>query len=761
MPFVPEAALIALREGLEAFLIVGILLGLVLKMGRPDAKRWVWLGLAGGIAASLIVGLLVQAFLLDTFEERGGAEWFELVAALAAVGVLTYMVFWMWKHTRSLMATLGKKVRDALTANTLWVIAFLVFASVLREGLEVVLFYGALAGRYEGFDLAWSGIIGMVLSVGIVVAILKSTMRFDLQKFFAITGLLLVFIAAGLLVHSVHAATDLGLLDHADAVWDTSGALSDDSVAGRVLHALVGYTSQPTLLQAALYFGYLFGVGIAYLASLGAYRAASRRTGALRIAATVAVVLLAATATTVGAFNPIEVHHDEEASEADSLASAAQALAAYDGKVGVLVRAHGEPVHYNATTYESFKAFVDSIWPYTGLPAELLLLDQGTVLLDDAHPYSSEPSPIDNRLVDAWLQPYTGLAMPFSDSTGLTGLDQDLAGGPVYLAPGTGPGMGEGDVYEMLGLAAYRDWLKMDNNSPMYGHVKDAWASLERQLGAAFGDKVVIAFAHHVDPKMDPAETTEAAAQRLVAEGATLVVDSYMSSVHSDAMNTCMMAPHTMHALDAAGFQGRIVPSGMAGTHEAWARATADEVERLLAYVPAGETVAVYLAQHGGNATAPNPCGDGFDQYAANARTEYELSAAAVQERVAGRAVTIRQVFGQGGGRPDDDVLSVQEALALDGEARTQRIVILPYEFWGNALDNLVYLRESLGFTPDEAPYYGTDHTTRMTRDGMDILVASAAYGTDTKAEALAARIAEAIEAALDGGGSAAGHGHS
>lgn len=761
MPFVPEAALIALREGLEAFLIVGILLGLVLKLGRPDAKRWVWLGLAGGIAASLVVGLLVQAFLLDTFEERGGAEWFELIAALAAVGVLTYMVFWMWKHTRNLMATLGKKVREALTANTLWVITFLVFSSVLREGLEVVLFYGALAGRSAGFDLAWSGLIGMVLSVAIVVAILKSTMRFDLQKFFAITGLLLVFIAAGLLVHSVHAATDLGLLDHADAVWDTSGALSDDSVVGRVLHALVGYTSQPTLLQAVLYFGYLFGVGIAYLASLGAYRATSRRNGVVRVAATLFVVLLAATATTVGALNPVEVHHDEEAAEAGSLASAAEALAAYDGKVGVLVRAHGEPVHYNATTYQSFKDFVDGIWPYTGLPAELLLVDQGTVLLDDAHPYAGEPSPLDSRLVDAWLQPYTGLAIPFSDSTGLTGLDRDLAGGPIYLAPGMGPGIGEGDVYEMMGLATYRDWLKMDNSSPMYGHVKDAWARLGRQIEAAFGDQVVVAFAHHIDPKVDPVETTEAAAQFLVAAGATLVVDSYMSSVHSDAMNTCMMAPHTLHALESAGFQGRVVSSGMAGTHEAWARAAADEVARLLAGVPADEPVAVYLAQHGGNATSPNPCGAGLDQYAANARAEYELSAAAVEARIEGRPVTVRQVYGQGGSSPDDGVLSVQEALALDGDAGTEHIVILPYEFWGNALDNLVYLRESLGFTPDEAPYYGADHTTRMTRDGMDILVASAAYGTDLKAEALAARIAEAIEAALGGGGSTVEHGHS
>src|SRR5688500_2944846 len=145
MAFVPEAALIALREGLEALLITGILLGLVTKLGRADARRWVWGGFVAGAVASLAVGLAVQRFLLDAFEAQGGAEVFELVAALAAVGVLTYMIVWMWKHTRELMTTVRAQVADALARGDVIAIAFLTFASVLREGLETVLFYGALA----------------------------------------------------------------------------------------------------------------------------------------------------------------------------------------------------------------------------------------------------------------------------------------------------------------------------------------------------------------------------------------------------------------------------------------------------------------------------------------------------------------------------------------------------------------------------------------------------------------------------------------
>ncbi len=749
MGFVAEAALIALREGLEAFLIVGILLGLVIKLGRPDAKRWVWLGMAAGIGASILAGVLVQQFLLEPFERNGGAEWFELVAALVAVGVLTYMVFWMWKHTRGLMATLHRKVSDALTANTTGVIIALVFVSVLREGLEVVLFYGALAGRYGSFDLVWSGLLGALASVAIVVAILKTTLHFDLQKFFAITGILLVFVAAGLLVHSVHAASDLGLIAHADAIWDTSGALSDGSAVGRILHALIGYTAQPTLLQAILYFGYLFGVGLTYLGTLGSFKSRSGAASRARIAVAVGLVLLTLGAITVGALDPVQSNHPHEATEASHIVQASDALAEFDGKVGVLIRHHGEPIHYNATTYASFKAFIDSIWPYTGLPPELLLVDQGTIFIDAAHPYDDQLHPTDGRLVDAWLGPYVGAAIPVADPLEASTLEEDLASGQFYLAPGTGPGLGEGDLYEILGLATYRDYLKMDNASPMYGHVQDAWGSLGAQVQRAFGDKVVLAFAHHVDPKVDPQETTQAAARRLADAGVGFVVDAYMSSIHSDAMNTCMMAPHVQHALREAGFNGPIVAAGMPGTHPAWAEATASEVQRLVARLPTGAPVAVYLAQHGGNPGSPNPCGPegATDQYAANARLEYGLAEAAVQQRL-GDAVVVRQVYGQGGGDPDDGVLSPLEALALDRDAGVRDVVILPYEFWGNALDNLVYLRESLGFQPEDAPYYGADHTTHLTKDGMSIQVASASFGTEAKAEALVARIAEAI---LDG----------
>lgn len=308
--FVTEAALIALREGLEALLITGILLGLVTKLGRPDVRKHVWLGFGAAALASVALGWVVQRFLLETFELRGGAEWFEIGAALVAVVVLTYMVLWMWKHTRGMMATMRADVQEHLTRGALFGIVALTFASVIREGLEVVLFYSALATRWSAFDLAWSGLVGFVLSAALVWMILRGAGKFDLARFFGITGILLVFVAAGLLVHTVMAAMTLGALPPAPALWDTSGAIPDDGALGRILHAIIGYTSTPTLLQASVYFGYLFGVGGWYLWSLGAFHrrtpegSAVRKRAAAAALVTVAVVLAAVA---VGVANPGEM----------------------------------------------------------------------------------------------------------------------------------------------------------------------------------------------------------------------------------------------------------------------------------------------------------------------------------------------------------------------------------------------------------------------------------------------------------------------
>jgi high-affinity iron transporter len=774
--FVTEAALIALREGLEAFLIVGILLGFVTKLGRLDARKWVWVGLGAGVLASVLLGILVQVFLLDVFENQGGGEWFELVAALVAVGVLTYMVFWMWKHTRSLMVELREKVGAALENNMLWIVAALVFFSTLREGLEVVLFYAALAARNGAFDLVWSGALGMVVSAGIAFAIFRTTVSFNLQKFFAVTGILLIFVAAGLLVHSIHAAMEVGLLPEQDAIWDTSGAISDDSAAGRILHALLGYTAQPNLIQALLYFGYLFGVGIPYLAGIGLFRRSDKTVRKAAVAAVLVLVWAASVGTVWGAASPISGLHDEhDGADAHALAApdhksifanASQALAERGGKVGILIRDHGEAVEYNATTYESMKEFITHIWGYTPFPPEALSADEGTILLDIADPYAGQPTPTPT-LMDAWTRPFSGAAIPFDDPLDL------CPGASLYQVPNGGPGVGEGDVYEVLGLCAYLDWIKMDNHSPRYEQGLASWSYLGYHLHKHFGDRVVVAFSHGHDPKVNANESLDAAAAFLVKNDVDVVLDAYQSSVFSDAMNTCMMAPHAEHALRAAGFKGDIVPVGQSGTHPLWGQATAKFAVSTLAQFPSSTKISIHLTQHGGSPTSPNPCAPGYDpkrsmavgmlpgpvrpvapgsdapadQYVANLNEQFAVTQDPVAAALSGRGnVTIRHVYGAGAGAPDDGVLSPLEALELDRQEGIRQAVIIPYEFWGNAVDNLVYLRESLGFTPDAAPYYDDHFETRLSVNGVRVLVTSAFFETELKSDAQLIRIAETIE---------------
>ena len=757
MAFVTEAALIALREGLEALLVTGILLGLVVKLGRPDARKHVLLGFGAAVLASLLLGFLVQRYLLDAFEERGGAEWFELGAVLVAVVVLTYMVFWMWRHTRGLMAAMRDQVASALTRGALWSIVLLTFASVIREGLEVVLFYGALASRAAPIDLAWSGLVGFAASAVLVWAILRGAARFDLQGFFAATGFLLVFVAAGLLVHGVSAATGLGLLDPAPALWDTSGVLTDESAVGRVLHALVGYTATPTLLQGLLYFGYVFGVGGAYLWSLGVFHRRTSAGPALRqapVLAALAALLFVGYAVGMGVTHPGALV-DGHGHGGDEDAHAASLAIPEGQKVGVLLRSHGEPVHYNETTYRSFADFVESLLVMFDME-NLLLVDQGTVLLDRAHPFGKGPR-LDATLMDAWTRDHAGPALYVGSPVPQVKESQVPLFDGFYLAPG-GPGLGEPDVLEMAGLSAYLEWLQMENHSPMHETKGLVLEAAEALLKQRYGDRVVVQRSHHVLPRVGPGESDAEAAEAFKAAGVSVVVDAYTSAVFSDVMNTCMMMPHLEHAFEEAGWKGRMVhatPSGL--THGYW-HAVADRVAALLAEYPEDEPVAVFLTHHGADPKAQSPCGGGADQYNKNAAALHAGVLQALGETVARADVRYYQVYGQGAGAADDGVLSPREALAQARKDGALHVIDLPYELTGDGFDNLVAQRASYGLDPQEAPHYDARRETRLTAQGMDVRIVSSSFGHAARGAALV----EVIEAALRSaaGGDGEGHAH-
>jgi high-affinity iron transporter len=756
LDIVPGAVLIALREGLEALLVLGILCGLVVKLGRPEARRSIFLGAGLAAVASVAVGIAVDRWIRGFFE-TGGAEAFELIAALVAVVVLTYMVVWMWRHTRGLMATLRRQVSVALAQDKVAVLMLLAFATVLREGLETVLFYGALAGQAAPLDLGVSAIVGFAISGGIAYGIFRGSVRLDLPKFFALTGCFLVLIAGGLLVHSADAAMALGLLPPAEPIWDTSAFLSNDSPGGRVLHALVGYWAAPTLVQALLYFGYVLGLGGWFLASLGLFRVPARSGAAPpqphrnpRVVAAGLVVLIVSGTVLAGATGTFR-GTAPEAMEAATLPPGA--------KMGLLYRSHGEPPEYNATTYASFARFTREILTMFG-QEHLLAVDQGTVLLDRDDPYASSPSP-SPRLVNAWLRDQPGPAVFVPDPGELAQAEELRLVGSYYLLPGPGPGLGEPDILEMAGLGAWLEWEKMGGRSPHYETerlVKERALALLRERWPGIEAR----FGYMVNPYMHPRGELEEAVQDLAASGVTHIVDFYAASVRSDVMDTCMMRPHVDHALEQERFAGPVVRAGMAGHTTAWAEGVAARVQELLVRFPAGADVAVFLSQHGGAPGSRSPCGSGVDQYRANTLREFELARQAVAGSVAwGGRLGVYHVYAQGASEQSDPggvVLSPAEVLAAAEADGFAYVLDLPYDFVADGFDDLVVLREAYGFTRDEAPYFDAAHETSFTVRGMRVLIASAASGIEAKARAHV----EVIDAALrdglrDGGAAGAG----
>ncbi len=744
MAFVTEAALIALREGLEALLITGILLGLVTRLGRPDARKHVWLGFWSAVAGSVLAGWVIQRYLFTAFEAGGGGAWFELIAALLAVATLTYMVFWMWSHTTQVIAQAKDRVATALTTGSLVTIVFITFISVIREGLETVLFYSALAGQYTFLDLALSGLVGFAVSAGLVYLVLKTSRKIGLKRFFTATGIFLIIVAAMLLTHVVGAITELGWIDPQPAIWDTSAAIADDSITGRLLHATMGYTATPSLLQAVLYFGYLFIAGGAYLWVNGVFHRSTTDGKQLlgrRVAVALVAVLLIVSVVGAGAANPTDtLAGHSHGGDGDEDHDHPDAEIPEDQHVAIVLRNHGEPVHYNETTYRSFAQFTRHLLETLGMEA-LLEVDQGTVLLDKAHPFEKGPR-IDATYMDAWLDTHPGPAVytgsPFPDTQEAPVMDG------YYMMPG-GPGLGEPDILESAGLSAYKSWLQMRNTSPMHAAKTAVLDQVTQVLEERHGAQVSVFSTFSVRPYVGPNSSFTAIAEQVAQAEPDLVVDAYTSHLHSDIMDTCMMQPRFAQALEAAGYDGPVIRSGPSGLTGYMANGTADHVaERVNAY-PQQARVAVFLTHHGMTPGTASPCEDREDPYNAQAKAMFEATKAALEDRLGDREVKILQVYGQGAGEEDDGVLSPEEALEEADAWNATHVMDVPYELPGDGYDNLVNHRLNYGLDPAQAPHYDAAHETHLTRYGMQVTITSSAFGTDARAMAQV----EVIEHAL------------
>jgi len=248
-----------LREGLEAALIVGIIAAYLVKIGRRDALGKVAVGVGAAVGLSIAIGLIVTL----TIERLPLVvqETLEGIAAVLAVAVLTWMLFWMRRQGRALKGELERDVDAALTQGSTRALVALAFIAVIREGVETVLFLiPILSFQGTGIDIVLAGLLGLAVAVGFGYAIFVAGVRVNLRRFFTATGIVLIFVSAGLVAFAIAEFGEAGLISNTGQVFNLQQVLPDNGPIGSVLRGLFGYRAAPTPLEVVGYVAYLVPV---------------------------------------------------------------------------------------------------------------------------------------------------------------------------------------------------------------------------------------------------------------------------------------------------------------------------------------------------------------------------------------------------------------------------------------------------------------------------------------------------------------------
>ena len=248
---------IGLREGIEAALIVGIIAAFLrTETGGGRAMRHVWLGIAAAIGICVAVGVGLN--ILDKDLPHREQEGLESIIAMFAVGAVTFMIVWMKRHARTIASDLRASATTALAAGTTAALVAMAFFAVIREGLETVVFL--LAAFQSASDPTAAGLgalLGLLAAVTIGVAIYRGGVKLNLTRFFRLTGVVLVFVAAGLLASALHAAHEAGWLNAGQAqAVDLSWLVVPGTWTSSLLTGMLGLRPSPTVIETAGYLVY-------------------------------------------------------------------------------------------------------------------------------------------------------------------------------------------------------------------------------------------------------------------------------------------------------------------------------------------------------------------------------------------------------------------------------------------------------------------------------------------------------------------------
>ncbi|MBI2305419.1 MAG: FTR1 family protein [Chloroflexi bacterium] len=251
-----QSFLITLREGIEAALIVGIILAFLARTNNGEQFPKVWWGTVAAVIVSIVAGGVI--FVVAGEFSGQGEEIFEGLAMLTAVAVLSYMVIWMKHQATNIRAHLEAQVTAAISGGSALALGLLAFVAVAREGLETALFMFTAVRTSSPLESALGGILGLALAVALGYLLFKGSHRLNLRVFFNVTGVLLILFAAGLLARGIHELQEAGafpiLIEH---IWDINNVLNEKEGMGSFLKALFGYNGNPELIEALAYVAYL------------------------------------------------------------------------------------------------------------------------------------------------------------------------------------------------------------------------------------------------------------------------------------------------------------------------------------------------------------------------------------------------------------------------------------------------------------------------------------------------------------------------
>src|SRR3954452_21926003 len=258
--------LIGLREGLEVTLVVSILIAYLVKGGRRRELIPLWAGVAAAIALSVLFGALLTYTETTLLADTQSRELFEAITSVLAVVLVTWMIFWMRRTARRLKGELTGRLESALGVGAL-AVAGIAFVSVIREGLETaLLFYAAAQGATSTATPLVAISLGVLSSVVIGAALYAGALRINLTRFFTVSGVLLVFVAAGILKYGIHDFQEAGALPGLDSLaFDISGVLDPNSWYGAAIAGMFNITATPSVLETVAYVAYLVPVLVAFL----------------------------------------------------------------------------------------------------------------------------------------------------------------------------------------------------------------------------------------------------------------------------------------------------------------------------------------------------------------------------------------------------------------------------------------------------------------------------------------------------------------